>query len=264
MVATIAFLFPERIKQRQRGKRTCLSLRNKTAYHRNGFPVETDAKVKKRAKENASPRPRGLATRERILDAAEKLFATEGLDTSLRAVMEEAKVNVASIHYYFGTNEVLLEEVIKRRAVAINRERLKRLEEATRANPPDISEILRALMEPAFELALEHEPSWGHYFQLLGRLDTSAQDVYSKIMAKYYSKTHAAFFKALQQALPSIPPETLVWRYHCVVSVMSLSFRPMEMAKNFPAIKVQASRADDVLKQLILPLSALIRTGVSG
>jgi hypothetical protein len=45
---------------------------------------------------------------------------------------------------------------------------------------------------------------------------------------------------------------------------MSLSFHPMEMAKNFPSIKINASRADDVLKQLILPLSALIRTGVSG
>jgi AcrR family transcriptional regulator len=228
------------------------------------FPVVQMRKVKKRAKDSAPPRPRGLATRERILDAAEKLFATEGLDTSLRSVMEEAKVNVASIHYYFGTNEVLLEEVIKRRAVAINRERIKRLEEAMQTNPPEISEILRALMEPAFELAMEREPSWGHYFQLLGRLDTSAQDVYSKIMAKYYSKTHAAFFKALQQALPSLAPETLVWRYHCVVSVMSLSFRPMEMAKNFPTIKIQASRAEDVLKQLVPPLAALIRSGAPG
>ena len=48
-------------------------------------------------------------TKERILDAAERLFAAHGFaGTSLRAVTKEAGVNLAAVHYHFGTKEDLL------------------------------------------------------------------------------------------------------------------------------------------------------------
>ena len=51
--------------------------------------------------------------RGRILEAARKLFAEEGLDaTSTRAIAEAAGVNLAMIHYYFGSKEKLYERVL--------------------------------------------------------------------------------------------------------------------------------------------------------
>src|SRR5260370_979036 len=48
-------------------------------------------------------------TAARIIDAAERLFIRDGIDaTSLRAVTREAGVNVAAIHYYFGSRDELL------------------------------------------------------------------------------------------------------------------------------------------------------------
>ena len=54
-------------------------------------------------------------TKQRILDAAEYLFAHDGYrGTSLRAITGKAKVNLAAVNYHFGSKGALLEEVIKR------------------------------------------------------------------------------------------------------------------------------------------------------
>ncbi|UII22233.1 TetR family transcriptional regulator [Fulvivirga ligni] len=55
-------------------------------------------------------------SKERILDAADKLFVEKGYDaTSVRELAQEADVNIAMISYYFGSKENLLEEMILRR-----------------------------------------------------------------------------------------------------------------------------------------------------
>lgn len=58
-----------------------------------------------------------ITTKNRILDTAEKLFAKQGFAaTSLRAIIKEADVNTASVHYHFGSKEGLIEAVLKRQA----------------------------------------------------------------------------------------------------------------------------------------------------
>ena len=57
--------------------------------------------------------PKPDSPRGRILAAARDLFAEHGLDgTSTRAVAEAAGVNLAMIHYYFGSKEQLYERVL--------------------------------------------------------------------------------------------------------------------------------------------------------
>src|SRR5260370_80420 len=54
-------------------------------------------------------------TASRIIDAAQRLFIRDGTEaTSLRAVTREAGVNVAAIHYYFGSRDELLRAVLDR------------------------------------------------------------------------------------------------------------------------------------------------------
>lgn len=63
------------------------------------------------------------ATKGKILDAAEKLFAELGIDgASLRAITDAAGVNLGSIHYYFKTKDQLVTEVLFRRMEQFNRE----------------------------------------------------------------------------------------------------------------------------------------------
>ena len=55
-------------------------------------------------------------TRERILKAAERLFAERGYDgTSVRAIVARARVNQAAINYHFAGKEGLYREICARR-----------------------------------------------------------------------------------------------------------------------------------------------------
>ena len=48
-------------------------------------------------------------TKTKILDTAERLFAQKGFDAvSLRNIVEAAKVNLAAVHYHFGSKQALL------------------------------------------------------------------------------------------------------------------------------------------------------------
>jgi AcrR family transcriptional regulator len=55
------------------------------------------------------------STKERILEAAERLFARKGYGgTGLREIVKEAGVSVAMVNYHFGSKEALLEAVLDR------------------------------------------------------------------------------------------------------------------------------------------------------
>ena len=54
-------------------------------------------------------------TMERILDAAELLFADKGFEeTSLRTITSKAKVNLAAVNYHFGSKKTLIQAVFSR------------------------------------------------------------------------------------------------------------------------------------------------------
>lgn len=60
-------------------------------------------------------RANGLATQERILDAAEELFADGGYEaTSLRQIAGSADVDIATLKYHFTDKTVLFGEVYRR------------------------------------------------------------------------------------------------------------------------------------------------------
>ncbi len=54
-------------------------------------------------------------TVERILDAAEQLFAEKGFaETSLRLITSKAGVNLAAVNYHFGSKKALIQAVFSR------------------------------------------------------------------------------------------------------------------------------------------------------
>ena len=66
-----------------------------------------------------------IETLDRILIAAEQLFAEYGFDgTTLRQITRQAKVNLAAVNYHHGDKESLYLEIIRRRIQPINKTRL--------------------------------------------------------------------------------------------------------------------------------------------
>src|SRR5882672_6635627 len=108
------------------------------------------------------------ATKTKILDTAERLFGEQGYAaTSLRQVIAKADVNVAAVHYHFGSKEDLLDAVVARKAGPVNAARLVRLGQVEAAKGPlNVEKVLEAFLEPTAEMA-RHNPT---FVRLMGRM----------------------------------------------------------------------------------------------
>ena len=90
------------------------------------------------------------ATPERVLDAAEELFARRGYAaTSVRDITTAAGSNLAAVNYYFGSKHNLYRETMQRRLKAIRCQRLAALEtvESCRGREGALAPTLRAFAE---------------------------------------------------------------------------------------------------------------------
>ena len=97
-------------------------------------------------------------TQTQILDAAEQLFAEQGFGaTSLRSIIRAADVNLAAIHYHFGSKEKLIVATIERMAQPIVQAELQQLAAVQAEHPqPTVEAILHAMLAPALERSEEH------------------------------------------------------------------------------------------------------------
>ena len=93
------------------------------------------------------------STKDRILDAAEALFADAGYDgVSLRQITRAAGVELALANYHFGPKSELFLAVVQRRAAELNRERMALL--AALPDPPTIEGLIDAFARPFMEKSL--------------------------------------------------------------------------------------------------------------
>jgi len=174
------------------------------------------------------PRAQALATeredisaRTRIVDAAERLFAEHGYHAvSLRTVMGVAQVNVAAAHYYFGSKKNLLQAVLDRRAVEINRARKERLTRCIERNgkAASVEKILEAYIGPALEVCSVPGGQLFVRVSALASVDPSP-DV-QDIMQSTYDETAKLFVDTLKRACPKLKEAELYWRLSCVYGAM--------------------------------------------
>jgi len=158
-------------------------------------------------------------TKQRILDAAEYLFARNGYrGTSLREITGSAKVNLAAVNYHFGSKKILVEEVIKRRLLPLNSIRIKRLEEVKAAADmkgmqPDIKSVLSAFIEPTLKFK-ESIPGAEHFFTFIGRSFTDPDNTVRKVFVRYIKPLFTLLHETACESLPDHSSDIIFWRLH--------------------------------------------------
>jgi AcrR family transcriptional regulator len=177
-------------------------------------------------------------TKLRILDAAERLFGEYGYSaTSLRHIIAEAQVNLAAIHYHFGSKQDLLDQVILRKAGPMNERRLKLLDQfETEAGPgpAGVEKIMEAFIAPA--ILIEKSPE---FVKLMGRVHE--EGLMPEIARRNFQPMIARFLSALHRALPDMSAKELAWKAHFALGAMAhtLTARPeidSEAGREAPAI----------------------------
>ena len=160
-----------------------------------------------------------MATKEKILDAAEELFADHGFaSTSLRDITTEADVNLAAVNYHFGSKLDLLRAVFARRIGPVNAERLERLDAL---EDPDVEAVLRAFIAPLFKRLREPGNGWAKFMQLVGRTHSDTNDEIRACLIEQIRVIAARFAGVLQTALPELPADVFSSRFHFFVGAMA-------------------------------------------
>ena len=153
-----------------------------------------------------------------ILDAAEVVFANLGFDgATTRAIADEGKVNLALIHYHFGSKEKLFELVVARQAARVNDRRKVLLNQILAA--PDmmtVEGVLDALMRPTIELA---EDGGKHYSRIIVTLASSADPRSIRLIAEHFNGIAREFIKTIERTVPGLDHENAVWAYMNAISV---------------------------------------------
>ncbi len=90
-----------------------------------------------------------LKTQEKILDAAEHLFAEHGFNsTSLRTITSKAGVNLAAVNYHFGDKKTLVRSVLDRYLEAFMPAVQEALIELNKRDTFSMQELFECLREP--------------------------------------------------------------------------------------------------------------------
>ncbi|MGO1541531.1 MAG: TetR/AcrR family transcriptional regulator [Luteimonas sp.] len=153
-----------------------------------------------------------FSTKERILGAAEELFAQQGFGgTSLRQVTSRAEVNIAAVNYHFGSKENLVNEVFRRRMDEMSAQRLEMLRQATTERPDDLEAVLAAFVEPALALA-GGRSGGGAFIRVIARAYAEKNDGLRAFLSERYGHVQRDFARALAACLPELNKEELYWR----------------------------------------------------
>jgi AcrR family transcriptional regulator len=159
------------------------------------------------------------STKAKLLDTAERLFGQNGYGaTSLRQIIATAGVNLAAIHYHFGSKEELLDEIVSRQAGPVNAERvalLERAEAEAAGQPLPVPKILEALLRPMANAA-QHRPE---FVRLMGRI--YAEGLMQGVVQRNFQIVITRFLPVLRRALSHLPDEEFLWRVHFMIGAMA-------------------------------------------
>jgi AcrR family transcriptional regulator len=159
-----------------------------------------------------------IDTKEKILDTAERLFSEKGYDAvSLRHIIGEAGVNLAAVHYHFGSKPELLDEVVRRRVAPVNEDRftlLDRAESESGLEGPSLERILEAFFLPLAERAEQYP----QFVCLMGRIH--AEGLMPQIAGRHFERVIKRFVAALRRALPDLAEDEFIWRFNFLIGSM--------------------------------------------
>lgn len=175
-----------------------------------------------------------LDPQTRILDAAENEGAECGFaGASLRRIAQEARVNLATVYYYFRSKRGLVEAVLKRRFGPLREEHLALLREFEAANPGrplPVEKILEAMLVPPLRLAAQDSARRQAVRRLFGRIVGEPNAETQEMLRHLRMESRTAFLKALQRSLPEAPRADLLWSVEFVSGALAFTLcNPREL-----------------------------------
>jgi AcrR family transcriptional regulator len=196
-----------------------------------------------------------FSTKDRILGAAEELFAQHGFaGTSLRQVTTRADVNIAAVNYHFGSKENLVNEVFRRRMDEMSARRLAQLKTALQQHPGELEPVLAAFVEPALAMAQDRHGG-GAFIRVIARAYAEKNDNLRKFLSNQYGHVLRDFAKAIAGCVPALDKEQLYWRLDFLSGALTYAMADFGLIKR-PSGLSEAAHRERAARELIRFASA--------
>lgn len=209
---------------------------------------------------------RTVDTRERILDAGERLFMAHGYEgTSMRQITSEACVNLAAVNYHFGSKESLMQEVFRRRLDWLNEERMRVLdvlEAEANGEPVKPSAIVDAFFGTLLRMAGDENRGGMTFLRLLGRTLTEPSEFIRAFLAYEYKTVMDRYKEALFRALPEVPKAEIVWRFHFMLGATSYAIAGTDALRLVTDWQIEDEDSTDRLDRLVPRLMSFLLGGL--
>ena len=168
-------------------------------------------------------------TVQRILDAAEVLFAQKGFaETSLRAITSRAGVNLAAVNYHFGSKEALIQAVFERYLTPFCQALDGKLQELEGQGAADLEKLFGVASRLALGSHGDEPRRAMIFFRLSGQAYSQPQDHLRAWLREHYGPVFRRFLALLRRAVPDVPPMELFWRVHFSLGAVIFTLSGME------------------------------------
>ncbi|WP_019935754.1 TetR/AcrR family transcriptional regulator [Oceanimonas smirnovii] len=176
-------------------------------------------------------------TKQKILDAAEVLFAEQGFsDTSLRLITSAADVNLASVNYHFGSRKDLIKAVMNRYLSQFMPEVNNSLRQLLNQNEIKVQQVFECFVSPLMGLTRIRRRGPEIFLQLLGGGYMDNQGFLRWFIVNQYGEVLDNFSRCIRQAIPGLSSADLFWRLHftlgTVVFTMASGDALRDIARN--------------------------------
>lgn len=153
-------------------------------------------------------------TRQRLLDAAARVFAEQGVETAslLEVARRAGQRNRGAVHYHFGSRTALLVAVLEQYAGFLAQREGELLARAAQAPDTDLASVVEAVVRPAVELA---ETGWRGrcYLVVVAELAESDQAAMDPAVAAALARTGGyAVYDLLTRRMPPLSEPLLTER----------------------------------------------------
>jgi AcrR family transcriptional regulator len=171
-------------------------------------------------------------TRDRILKAAERLFADRGYEaTSVRAIVAKARVNQAAINYHFAGKDGLYREVLRAAFRALTEQQLAHAQEMkVMSREQALGEFVRHQLRP-----LSARDELSRHIRLFNWEAVRPTAVFRKLVSEEAAPFMELAVDLVRRFMPEADGRTLVIAAVWLIGQCSIFVRSREQLANPPA-----------------------------
>ena len=180
--------------------------------------------------QTATARAERGETKQKLLEAAERMFALHGIDAvSLRQItLAAGQKNESALHYHFGSREALIEAIFEWRMTAIDARRNAMLDELeAQGRQDDLRALVAAVARPLSE-QFRDPAGANHYNRFLAQVQHSPSVSLVPMVGGKYDRGVQRVYVLLARLLRHLPERLLRQRFVTVVSSAIYGFADIE------------------------------------